>query len=421
MRLTLINQFYPPDLSPTAHLCASLAEHRAAQGDQVTVLAGRGGYLGRIEEDHSTAGVHVQRIWTAQLGSRGKIRRLIDWLTFYALAMIRAALLPRQDVIVVLTTPPLIGWAGLLQKLLRPRTRLVLWNMDCWPDIAERLKMIRAGGIVSRLMRAMNRILFRRLDHLICLDSAMAKLLLGQYSNPDRSLPCTIIPNWERASLFASEQTAPCLSPAIEALRDRFVVLYLGNAGFGHEFAAVLDAARMLREEGVVFLFVGGGSQWQWIARQARRRGLDNLVMHEYVPKEQTPDVMRIAGCALITLDDCALGVMSPSKMHSNLAMGLPIVYVGPAGSNVDEAIERFGCGASVRPDAPGKMVEFIRCLVRDRGRHAEFRRRARYAFDQAYCDARTLPQFDEVFAGLTVPSSGPDAGEQSALCHIGQ
>ena len=38
MRLTLLNQFYTPDISPTAHLCASLAEHRAAKGDDVTVV-----------------------------------------------------------------------------------------------------------------------------------------------------------------------------------------------------------------------------------------------------------------------------------------------------------------------------------------------------------------------------------------------
>ena len=45
-------------------------------------------------------------------------------------------------------------------------------------------------------------------------------------------------------------------------------------------------------------------------------------------------------GVALITLDERSIGVMSPSKLHANLAAGLPVVYVGPQGSNVDEAIE---------------------------------------------------------------------------------
>ena len=45
VRLLLLNQFYPPDISPTAQVAASLAEHRAAAGDEVTVVAGRAGYL----------------------------------------------------------------------------------------------------------------------------------------------------------------------------------------------------------------------------------------------------------------------------------------------------------------------------------------------------------------------------------------
>ena len=49
MRLTLVNQFYAPNISPTAQLAASLAESRARLGDQVTVVAGTGGYAARAE------------------------------------------------------------------------------------------------------------------------------------------------------------------------------------------------------------------------------------------------------------------------------------------------------------------------------------------------------------------------------------
>jgi glycosyltransferase involved in cell wall biosynthesis len=401
LRLTLITQVYTPDLSPTAHLCASLAEHRAAMGDQVTVVCGRGGYVKPVAsgEDH---GVRVIRVWTAQLGSRGLLSRLVDWLTFYVVAMIRTALLPRQDVIVCLTTPPYIVLAGVLQKMLRPRTRLVLWNMDCYPEAVERTGIIREGGIASRVMRALNRWIFRRIDQLVCLDAAMRDLLLSQYAPRNRELPVEVIPNWERASFFPKEWSRPTWDdPIAEILRGRFVVLYLGNAGYGHEFATMLDAADRLRDEPIAFLFVGGGAMRPWIAEQARVRGLSNIVLHDYVTKEQTPAVMGLSDCALITLENYAAGVMSPSKLHSNLAMGLPILYIGPRTSNVDEAIERFACGASVRPGDADAAAQFLRSLLRDRELHATFRSRAREAFEQAYCDERTLPRFDAMFDRL--------------------
>lgn len=401
MRLTLLNQFYTPDLSPTAHLCASLAEHRARLGDEVTVLTSDTGYLAPIAAPPSDGPVHVRRLPTSKLGSRTKLTRLLDWLTFHVSALNAAAHLPPQDAIVSLTTPPFIAAAAVLHQFLNPQTRLILWNMDCWPDTAERLHMIRPNGLPSRLMRAANRALFRRLDHLICLDRAMADLLLAQYAPPNRPLPATIIPNWERAARFpADARIEPWDDPLAAALKDRFVVLYLGNAGYGHEFQTLLVAAELLRDAPVTFLFVGGGAHFDFLRNESRRRNLPNLLLHDYVPKDQTPSVMKLAHCALITLENDALGVMSPSKLHANLAMSLPILYVGPQSSNVDEALTRFACGVSLRTGQAPQLAAEIRALLTNPARHQALRRRARQAFDQAYTDTQTLPHFDAILDG---------------------
>ena len=118
---------------------------------------------------------------------------------------------------------------------------------------------------------------------------------------------------------------------------------------------------------------------------------LTNVVLRGYVPKEQTLSVMKAANCALITLQDFALGVISPSKLHANLAMGLPVTYVGPPRSNVDEAIETFDCGISLRHGQTQELVEYIRRLARSPRLALEATGRARQAFETAYCDVRTL------------------------------
>ncbi|HSU67110.1 MAG TPA: glycosyltransferase family 4 protein [Tepidisphaeraceae bacterium] len=402
MRLTLINQFYTPDISPTAHLCASLAEHRAAMGDHVTVVTGRGGYIAPVGSSADLdSGVNVIRLWTTQLRSQSLLRRLLDWLTFYVSALCQTVRLPPQDVIVCLTTPPYIALAGVLHKLLNPQTKLVLWNMDCYPEALERTGMIRPGGWVSRIMRAINRGLFRRVDHLVCLDPAMRDLL-QQYATIDHPLACSVIPNWESADLFPARTAAMKWDhPVVESLGGKFVVLYLGNAGYGHEFATTIDAAAALRDDPVVFLFVGGGARRPWIIQQAERRGLTNIVLLDYVPKDTTPAVMGVANCALTTLENYAAGVMSPSKLHSNLAMGLPVLYIGPGKTNVDEAVARFGCGVSVRPGDTAAVVGFVRELLHDPARESLLRERARTAFETTYSDARALPQFDEAFQEL--------------------
>lgn len=400
MRITIINQFYKPDISPTAHLAASLAEHRVKLKDEVRIIASAGGYVPESGAPAPTMfdNPRIHRVWTPQLGKSSKLKRCIDYGVFYFLAACTAVTLPRQDVIIALTTPPFIVWTALLHKFFHPWTRIILWNMDCYPEAAERTEVLREGSWPSRFMRWMNRMLFGRIDHLVVLDSAMRDLLLGQYARPAHPLPSTIIPNWEPAAMFPLVREKRKWAQAESlGLTDRFVVLYLGNTGYGHQFETVLDAAEKLREEKVTFFFVGGGSRWEEIQQQAERRGLSNVLMHGYVPKDQTPVVMAGADCALITLRDIVLGVMSPSKLHANLAAGLPILYVGPEGSNVDDAIAKFDCGASVRHGDAESIVSFIRELKANRAEHTAMKQRARAAFDAAYCDTCTLPQFDAV------------------------
>jgi glycosyltransferase involved in cell wall biosynthesis len=428
MRLTLINQFDRPDIAPTAQLAASLAEHRAALGDDVTVVTGRGRYVSgaasataadrnpRVPSPASNP--RIRPVWTPSLGKATIVKRLFDYLCFYLGALWRLATLPRQDVIISLTTPPYIAWAGALHKLLHPSTKLVLWNMDCYPDAVERAGLIRRAGIVSRILRAMNRSLFRRVDTLVGLDTAMIDLLTSQYAPSADRPPTRIIPNWEDLSFFPREPNPPrWADPESLGLAGKFVVRYLGNAGTGHAFETVLDAAERFRGEPVAFLFVGGGSRTASIRDAKQRRGLDNVVLREYVHKDLTPSIMNTAGCALITLRDEALGVMSPSKLHSNLAMGLPVLYVGPERSNVDDAIRRFGCGVSLRHGDVAGVETFVRRLACDADERGRMRRLARQAFEEAYCDARTLPQFDDLLATLLArcPQPAPAATSPAA------
>lgn len=395
MRLTLVNQFYAPDISPTAQLAASLAEHRARAGDEVTVVTGRGGYLEGLARSGQTAapaGVRVRRVWTPDVGKSTRLRRVTGYATFFLGSLARLLAAPRQDVVVAMTTPPFVLVTAVAHKLLRRDVRVVLWSMDCYPDAAERFGEISPDSRASRALRRLNRVLLRRVDDVVALDGAMVELL-RQYVTPGREPRFHVIPNWERASLFPPPAEGAPVWPGYERLgiADRPVVVYLGNTGIGHRFDTVLDAADRLGDD-VAFLFIGGGARWQELQDEVARRRLRNVHFHDYVPKEDTPAVMAGAAGALITLDDRSLGVMSPSKLHSNLAAGLPVVYVGPTGSNVDEAIDATGCGWSLRHGDVDGLVEAVRALPAP-----EVRARARRAFEERYCDEATLPRFDAV------------------------
>lgn len=412
MRITLVNQFYPPDLAPTAHLAASLARHLAARGDEVTVITGRSGYVtdatttdtATTEGADADRGIRILRVATPGSGKTSVVSRLSGYLGFHVGAWVRLLGLRRQDVIISLTTPPYIVTGPVLVAMLTRRTRVVLWSMDVYPDVAERFDQLDPDGTLSRLLRAVNRWVYPRLDHLVALDEAMADHLGRTYGRGDEP-PTTVIPNWEPADLFADRaDTEPWPAYGRPPLRGRSVVVYTGNTGTGHRFDTVIAAAGCLDPEHDAFLFVGGGVRWAELESASVALGDDRgapLVMHGYVDKAEIPSVLAGAAATLITLDDRALGLMSPSKLHSNLAMGLPVIYVGPQGSNVDAAIERFDCGFSLRHGDVDGLVDAVRSLRDDADLQARLAANARRAFEDAYSDSVTLPAFATVIDGV--------------------
>jgi len=402
MRLTIVNQFYLPDLSPTAHLAASLAEHRAALGDQVTIIAGSGAYTTTQATDVAgrLGNPRLRRIWTPSLGKRSALRRLTDYAIFFAQAKWTLLTLPRQDVILLMTTPPYIALTGIPHRWLHSKTRLVLWSMDCYPETLERAGLLRRGSPTSHLLRGVNRWLYPRLESVVCLDEAMRTMLEQAYRRQDRPR-YEVIPNWEPSAMFPVSLRPPVWEGVRRLnLEGRQVVLYLGNAGAGHRFETILEAGKVLRAPQHAFVFIGGGSAWPALQAARDSMGLDNFILEGYIPKDETPCVLAASDVALITLRDEMLGVMSPSKMHSALAMGLPILYVGPAGGNVHEAIERFGCGVSLRHGNVEGVVQFLSRLQDDPAARQEYSRRSRSAFDAVYNDRVALARFDTLLNG---------------------
>jgi glycosyltransferase involved in cell wall biosynthesis len=344
----------------------------------------------------------VYRLWTPRLGKSTALARIVDYVSFYILAFIRSITLPKQDVIISLTTPPFIAWTAILHKLIHRSTKVILWNMDCYPEIAERAGVIEKGGFISRVFRRVNLGLFRRLDQLVCLDGAMLDLLTSQYVSADHTLATCVIPNWEKASQFPPDLAPNSWDAAATSISDNdFVILYLGNAGFGHRFETIIDAAKRLVDEPVAFLFIGGGEKWAWIEKEKNANNLQNIHLFPYIPKEFTPSALAMADCTLITMNESALGVISPSKLHAYMAMSLPTLYIGPVGSNVDEAIDRFDAGASLRHGDVERVVRFINELRTQPERLQVMRSNARRAFDDAFCDTQTLPQFDQILDQL--------------------
>jgi colanic acid biosynthesis glycosyl transferase WcaI len=178
VRLIILNQFFYPDHSATSQLMTELAESLVARGVGVTALAGRGRYTGGeiLAPRETYRGVRIVRAWTTGFGKRSALVRLSDYLSFYLGAAWKLLTLPRHNIVMALTTPPLISLLALCACRLR-RMKLVALVQDIYPDVAVALGALKPDGLGARLFDRLNRLVLRRATRVVALGECMREVI----------------------------------------------------------------------------------------------------------------------------------------------------------------------------------------------------------------------------------------------------
>lgn len=349
MRLLLLNQYFWPDRAATAQLLTDLGEDLAARGWEVTALAGRGSYVagreGRLPARETFRGVAIRRVWCTSFGRRTTLGRLADYLSFLLAAATVVLLGPRHDVVVGLSTPPLVAVLGALGR--RRGTRFVYKVEDLYPEVAVALGTLRPGSLANRFLARVSRAVLARTDAVVALDEAMASLLRQRGARR-----VEVIPNWADGEAIAPDPEAGRRFRREVGIGEEFVVLYAGNLGLAHRFDAVVGAARLLAERtpGVRFLFVGGGPRLEDVRRATE--DLPNVTFLPYQPRERLRALYAAADVHLITLRDEVAGLLVPSKYAAALAAGKPVLLVGGDGSDLRGEISEHRLGWTCPHDA---------------------------------------------------------------------
>src|ERR1700736_4521358 len=126
MQILVINQFYWPDTAATGQLLTDVTRGIDPKVHAVTVLCGTSDY-GAVDMDFPPP-VKIMRS-SGMAFSRGKIRRVVSYASFFAIAAVRGVWGPKPELVLTLTTPPLISLLGTLLKSLRG-SRHFIWEMD---------------------------------------------------------------------------------------------------------------------------------------------------------------------------------------------------------------------------------------------------------------------------------------------------
>jgi glycosyltransferase involved in cell wall biosynthesis len=344
MRLLVLNQYGPPDAAATAQMMADLVERAVEEGFDVTVVASNRSYARpehRYPLQEQWKGADIRRVSVTGFGRRGPVGRVVDYLTFLVGAIVAGLRAPKPDVVLGMSTPPILGALAVILAKWRG-ARSAYWAMDVYPDVAFELGALRPRSIGGLFLGAVSRWTLRSVGVAIALGETMAERL-----RQGGATHVAVVHNWADERSIASMPPEQSRFRRAQQWDGKFVVLYSGNLGLAHEFTTILAAATRLRDANIVFAFVGTGPRLDEIQQQARDRRLVNVEFLASVPREDLGDLLAAGDLHLVTLRPGIQGLLVPSKIYGILAAGRPVLYVGPPAGEVHDIVSR-GCGASV-------------------------------------------------------------------------
>lgn len=363
MKVLLLNQFFWPDVAATAQQAANLAEALVLRGHRVAVVAGRRRYDSGAKV-HPAAeqwqGVVIHRVPYTWFGKGARWRRAADFASFYAACAVRLLNMGRFDVVIAMTTPPLISCLGAALVRLRGG-RLCLWLMDLNPDQAIAAGWLAEDSLAARLLERCLRWSFEVADTIVVLDRFMRERILARGVAESK---VAVIPPWSHDEAVRYDEEGRRRFRREHGLEGKFVVMYSGNHSPCHPLDTLLDAARALAHRpDIAFCFVGGGSEYGKVQRLAREARLGNLVTLPYQPLDQLSASLSAADLHVVVMGDPYVGIVHPCKVYNILRLGIPLLYIGPRESHIVDLL-RFGSSDSwAHVFQHGEVQAVARCI----------------------------------------------------------
>jgi glycosyltransferase involved in cell wall biosynthesis len=363
-RLWFINRFYWPDEAATAQLLADLAEGLAARGHRVMVITSHDGVAATPRRE-VRRGVGIIRLQTTRWGEKGLIGKAIDYATF---AIASRHVLKKQirkgDWIVAMTDPPALALVAASAGR-RAGAKVMHWLQDVHPEITMALSDNTMLAGLSRPWMRWRNAAWRQADACVAISPDMAALVCENGVPAGR---VRVIPNWAPGSDAIAPVPAEN-NPFIEqwGLKGKFVVAYSGNLGRVHALDPLLAAAALLRDEpDIVFLFIGAGAQRAAMEAKARAQGLTNVQFQPAQPRARLSESLSVGDVHLVTLRTGCERLVFPSKLYGILAVGRPVLYVGPLQCELARSLTRNGAGVAVDVNEPRQIATTLQRLRQD-------------------------------------------------------
>lgn len=397
--LLFINRVFPPDSGASGLRLMELCQGMAEKNWQVSILTNKGR---NMPQESLHPNIRVFRLPFGSVDDKPGVVQYCLWLVAFFL---RALTMPRADVTITLTDPPMSVLMTAFLKCLR-KTKAVHWVHDLYPELLPVTKT--RLGILQPILEAISHWAMRRHDRVVVLGQDMQDLLSPAIGRAENMV---VIPNWPdvQSTLMDKKKPARHDSQNPFILEGVFTVLYSGNFGMMHDFMPIVDAIKIVHQSPhpIRFIFAGDGPKFTRVRDRVEQMMLSNVSFIRAQPKDKFIDMLLAGDLHIATVIPEATGMVAPSKINSALGLSRPCLYLGSPKASQAKLIRDFNAGVVVDaadPHARFLLAEAIINYATDNGLYEQAQENALRAADSISFD-KGAAAFDALFSDLVSAS----------------
>ena len=394
-RLLMISEHFEPSSGATAQLMSDLARGLHRRGWKITVLTATPG----AELDFPVVRLNGPKRPNGE--SRGVVGKALHGLHFLLGSLLWCLRRGhRSDGLLIVSNPPFIGLIGPVLRVCRGLPYVFILQ-DLFPRSAVLSGVLPATGALTLLWQELMAQVCKNSSKTVVLSQAMEARFRRDVGH---QLPLTVIHNWavERGAQIERKHSE---FAAEHGYRDSFTVQYSGNFGRLHDLHTLLEAARLLQEQAIQFVFIGGGAKESQITAYQNNYRLRNVLQLPYQPRLRLPQSLAACDMAAIGLIPGAEDTVAPCKFYGILASGRPVLLIARRSCDLAELVIRAGCGLVVEPGEASELAQQLQEISKQPEQVRSMGERSMALYQQRFGLERSLTKYEAVLKELLHPA----------------
>lgn len=364
--LIYTNHFYPENFKIN-----EIATFFKNEGNYVTVITGLPNYPnGKVYDGfgvfksfkEKNGNQTVYRLPLITRGRGNKIRLVLNYLTYFFSTLFFTFYLilrkKRFDIVFVHHTSPIfIAFHPILIKFFHKKTKLILWDLDIWPDTLIAVNILSNKKILN-LIEKIVKFIYSFYDTILVGSKSFIEIV------QKRTIDKTVLyfPNWAE-DVFTSRKLQ--VFPEVKLVEDdKFVIMFAGNIAEAQDVKNIFNAALLLKNVRIKWVFIGDGRMKKWLVDKVNSNRLkSHFEFFENQSVEYMPYFFKKADVMLISLKDQDIFKKTvPAKLQAYMSFGKPIL--GMLSGEPADIINQSRCGWVCKSGDYEELAEIIKSIL---------------------------------------------------------